>query len=57
MHWLTVMLFSLLFFVSENNGAFRLAFEEAKQKLSENKISLALFGIAAARIILSGVRF
>lgn len=57
MHWLTVMLFVLLFFIREKDSAFRLAFEEAKQKLSENKISLALFGIAAARIILSGVRF
>ena len=57
MHWLTVMLFTLLIFVRENDGTFRLAFEEAKQRLSENKISLCLFGIAAARIILSGVRF
>lgn len=57
MHWLTVMLFVLLFFAKEKDGAFRLAFDEAKQKLSENKISLAFFGFAAARIILSGVRF
>ena len=57
MHWLTVMLFTLLIFARENDSAFRLAFEEAKNKLSENKISLAFFGIAAARIILSGVRF
>lgn len=57
MHWLTVMLFILLFFAKENDSAFRLAFEEAKLRLSEKKISLAFFGIAAARIILSGVRF
>lgn len=57
MHWLIVMLFMLLFFVGENAESFRKSYEETKLKIADNKIPLALFGIAVARIVFSGVRF
>lgn len=57
MHWLIVMLFMLLFFVKGNAEAFRNSYNDIKIKAAEHKISLALFGIAVARIVFSGVRF
>lgn len=56
-HWLMAILFILLFFIKEKEESFYETYDEAKKNLSENKIALAFFGIAVARIVLSGVRF
>lgn len=57
MHWLVAILFMLLFFVKEKSSSFVETYREIRSKLSGNEMSLVFFGIAVARIVLSGVRF
>lgn len=57
MHLLYVTLFLLLFLIKEKDNTFCEAYEDAKIKLHDSKASLALLGIAVARIVFSGVRF
>lgn len=56
LHWLLILLFLLLFFVKEKDPVFCKVWEDAKNKLINNKTALALLGLIAARIVLSGVR-
>ncbi len=57
MHWLLSVLFLLLFFVKEKDETLCNVCEQTKIRISENKTILAFYGIAVARIVLSGVRF
>lgn len=56
-HFLLAILFLTLFFIKDNNTAFSDSYDELKEKLSNNKVGIGVFVIAAARTILSGVRF
>lgn len=57
MHFLLACLFLMLFFIKENNASFSESYDEAAEKIDKNKAAVAIIGVSAARIILSGVRF
>ena len=56
-HFLSAMLYLALFFIRENDTDFSDSYDELKLTVQRHKISVALFAVAAVRIILSGVRF
>lgn len=56
-HFLLATAFLSVFLVKEKDAYFSESYDELTEKIDKNKAILAIVGLSAARIILSGVRF
>lgn len=57
LHFLLSVIFTLLFFVSENDTAFSEAYNDGRITLKKNKTLCAIIGLCIAGVVLTGVKF
>ena len=57
LHFLLSVIFTLLFFVNENDTAFSEAYNDGRITLKKNKALFAIIGLCIAGIVLTGVKF